>query len=165
MCSIFFRNPSWVWGVDRKIQACRVMQDYDSEGRIFRSTCHARKILFLAYFIYHFWRLITLIVDIFHIVISFPWCLMTALTSLTLTLTMVYLVIPIQSVDIKSLRSLNLYLTLDNFSFAVCFYNHAIFQYMYLKNQFSDSSITWILSGILSRYTWYILVCRMKVHK
>ena len=37
--------------VDRKIQACRVMQDYDLEGRIFRSTCHARKILFLAYFV------------------------------------------------------------------------------------------------------------------
>ena len=27
------------------------MQDYDLEGRIFRSTCHARKILFLAYFV------------------------------------------------------------------------------------------------------------------
>ena len=27
-----------------------VMQDYDLEGRIFRSTRHARKILFLAYF-------------------------------------------------------------------------------------------------------------------
>ena len=51
MCKIYFRNLSWVWGVDRKIQACRVMQDYDLEGRIFRSTCHTRKILFLAYFV------------------------------------------------------------------------------------------------------------------
>ena len=51
MCKIYFRNLLWVWGVDGKIQACRVMQDYDLEGRIFRSTCHARKILFLAYFV------------------------------------------------------------------------------------------------------------------
>ena len=47
---------------------------------------------------------------------------------------MVYLLIPIQPVHIKSVRNLNFYLTLDNFSFAVYFYNHAIFQYMYLRD-------------------------------
>ena len=111
---------------------------------------------FFLHTLYHFWRLITSIVDISHIVITFLWRLMTALTSVSWNLTMVYLLIPIQPVHIKSVRNLDFYLTLANVSFDVCFYK---------ENQFSDSSITWILSVILGRYTWYILGCRMKAHK
>ena len=119
---------------------------------------------FFLHTLYHIWSQIPLIVDIFHILITFLWCLMTALTSVMLTLTMVYLLIPIQPVHIKSVRNLNFYLTLDNFSFSVCFYNHAIFQYMYLREPVFGQFYH-INSGILGRYTWYILGCRMKVHK
>ena len=145
-----------MWGVDRKIQACRVMQGY------FDLTV-THEILFLEYFVSYLksnpfdcWHL--------HILITFLWCLMTALTSVMLTLTMVYLLIPIQPVHIKSVRNLNFYLTLDNFSFSVCFYNHAIFQYMYLREPVFGQFYH-INSGILGRYTWYILGCRIKVHK
>ena len=77
---------------------------------------------------------------------------MTALTSVMLTLTMVYLLIPIQPVHIKSVRNLNFYLTLDNLSFSVCFYNHAIFQYIYLREPVFGQFYH-INSGILGRYT------------
>ena len=40
---------------------------------------------------------------------------------------------PILVVHIRRVRILNFTLTLDNFSFAVCFYKHAIFQYIYLR--------------------------------
>ena len=115
---------------------------------------------FFLHTLYHIWSQIPLIVDIFHILITFLWCLMTALTSVMLTLTMVYLLIPIQPVHIKSVRNLNFYLTLDNFSFSVCFYNHAIFQYMYLREPVFGQ-----FYHIKGRYTWYILGCKMKVHK
>ena len=154
MCKIYFRNLSWVWGVDRKIQACRVMQD----GYFDLPVTH--EWFFFLHTLYHIWSQIPLIVDIFHILITFLWCLMTALTSVMLTLTMVYLLIPIQPVHIKSVRNLNFYLTLDNFSFSACFYNHAIFQYMYLKEPVFGQ-----FYHIKGRYTWYILGCRMKVHK
>ena len=97
---------------------------------------------FFLHTLYHIWSQIPLIVDIFHILITFLWCLMTALTSVMLTLTMVYLLIPIQPVHIKSVRNLNFYLTLDNFSFSACFYNHAIFQY----NVFKRTSFWTVLS-------------------
>ena len=77
---------------------------------------------------------------------------MTALTSVMLTLTMVYLLIPIQAVHIKSVRNLNFYLILDNFSFSLCFYNHAIFQYMYLREPVFGQFYH-INSGILGGYT------------
>ena len=41
---------------------------------------------------------------------------------------------------------------LDNFSFSVCFYNHAIFQYMYLREPVFGQFYH-INSGILGRYT------------
>ena len=144
----------------RLAEWCKTMIQRD--GYFNPPVTHER--FFILHTLYHFWSLITLIVDIFHILITFLWCLMTALTSVMLTLMMVYLLIPIQPVHIKSVRNLNFYLTLDNFSFSVCFYNHAIFQYMYLREpvfgQFYHRN-----SGILGRNTGYIPGCRMKVHK
>ena len=133
MCKIYFRNLSWVWGVDRKIQACRWCKTMISRDGYFDLPVPHERFFFL-HTLHHIWSQIPLIVDIFHILITFLWCLMTALTSVMLTLTTVYLLIPIQPVHIKSVRNLNFYLTLDNFSFSVSFYNHAIFQYMYLNS-------------------------------
>ena len=158
MCKIYFRNLSWVWGVDRKIQACRVMQDYDLEGRIFRSTCHARKILFLAYFVSY---LKSNPFDCWHLP-YFDNISVMLNDSINFSDVNLNDGVPLDSyttVHIKSVRNLKFFILPW-----ITFHFLMRFQYMYLREPVFGQFYR-INSGILGRYTWYILGCRMKVHK